>query len=347
MKPKLLTGNRTRFALVIDSLTRGRAARITFSRNPVKFMLTIISRQAGLIAKRFSATFQRPRPRKRFAALGTNQFESSESRFAFPRAKELRSRQSVGGTIYFLPTLGALLSNPGLNTNVVALAGTKTAMFPGRIGSKLLAANRTSGAVVRDESAVDTYLCATDCHAPDSRCVHFGDLVIICPNNTVTGIAEKFEHVVNISALVGMLTEDNTKSKIAIRIGERQFSELGFNLPPNCFFRLCGLFGSIRSMAVLTEYYARSLFRQWFALKSGVENYARLGYLVRPLQYISIIYHIIIISRSSSFVNAAHLSIGLIEAGVIFYDDSKHLEIGGVKAFEDDHEEIVITVEEL
>ncbi len=38
---------------------------------------------------------------------------------------------------------------------------------------------------------------------------------------------------------------------------------------------------------------------------------------------------------------------GLIEAGVIFFDDAEHLEIGTVKAIVTGHEEIKITVEEL
>lgn len=38
---------------------------------------------------------------------------------------------------------------------------------------------------------------------------------------------------------------------------------------------------------------------------------------------------------------------GLIEAGVIFYDDAAHLEIGSVAAVSDDHEETVIIVQEL
>ncbi len=38
---------------------------------------------------------------------------------------------------------------------------------------------------------------------------------------------------------------------------------------------------------------------------------------------------------------------GLIDAGVIFYDDIKHLEIGTVRAEYSDRDETVITVEEL
>ena len=38
---------------------------------------------------------------------------------------------------------------------------------------------------------------------------------------------------------------------------------------------------------------------------------------------------------------------GLIEAGVIFYDDSKHLEIGSVKAIVTGSECMIVTVEEV
>ncbi len=38
---------------------------------------------------------------------------------------------------------------------------------------------------------------------------------------------------------------------------------------------------------------------------------------------------------------------GLIEVGVIFYDDAAHLEIGSVSAVMDDHDETVISVEEI
>ncbi len=38
---------------------------------------------------------------------------------------------------------------------------------------------------------------------------------------------------------------------------------------------------------------------------------------------------------------------GLIEAGVIFYDDAEHLEIGQVKAVVTGKEEMIVRVEEL
>ncbi len=38
---------------------------------------------------------------------------------------------------------------------------------------------------------------------------------------------------------------------------------------------------------------------------------------------------------------------GLIDAGVIFFDDSEHLEIGSIKLKQDNHEETIIKVEEL
>lgn len=38
---------------------------------------------------------------------------------------------------------------------------------------------------------------------------------------------------------------------------------------------------------------------------------------------------------------------GLIDANVIVFDDSKHLEIGGVRAVQDDHEETILRVEEI
>ncbi len=38
---------------------------------------------------------------------------------------------------------------------------------------------------------------------------------------------------------------------------------------------------------------------------------------------------------------------GLIEAGVITYDDTKHLEIGSVRAIQNTKEQTVITIEEL
>ena len=47
------------------------------------------------------------------------------------------------------------------------------------------------------------------------------------------------------------------------------------------------------------------------------------------------------------YTSTKALTDGLIEAGVIFYDDARHLEIGGVKAMVTGTEETIIKVEEL
>ncbi len=284
---RLLTNDITGGTSLIGFLTGRTATNYANALGLFSSMFSPKSSLADIRAKLSAAFIERRRTTKGAFAILTLQFNRFMSVQAFKRTVNLSCSQPVRRTVNFLSAMCAVFEQT--TTHRCDLTAARAVFFvlflPRRIGAKLLTASGARASHVGNIiERVDAEFSLGFIIPPENVSDYLSNLRVISPYYSCASIKNKFGHVIEISALLVALIEQNTYPKSIV--GIRHEALVGIlNLPANPLLGFPCLARGIDSpIFVNTE--SGALFGDWLPQDGQMNADAGLRYSSRPCQNI-------------------------------------------------------------